>query len=111
MTALVEANRCRVAKKEIRLAVKAGRRVASEIIATYPKEVRSAKLSDVIAWTPAIGRTKAANLCRSLRINPNRRLDALHPLERRRVTTRMAEYEAGRRERGNGNEQRITSAA
>lgn len=97
--ALAKANRFRVAKKRIRLECRSGDRLVSDLIAATPEECGGARLASLLSWAPGIGTVKAANICRAMRINPNRLMRNLHPLERRRLVGRIEEYETQRKAR------------
>lgn len=88
--ALVEANRVRLHRAEVKRDLTAGRRHLTDVLVEWEAELDGAKVVDLILATPKLGRVKTDRALKLAAVSPSKTLAGLSDRQRRDLVDALA---------------------
>lgn len=96
MAALKHANVIRATRKNLKVDLKHGRRIVSEVILDPPEHCAGMKVYDLLIATPKVGRVKAGNVLSHLSVSPSKTIGGLSKRQRTELARFLSAYRGPR---------------
>ena len=87
--ALVEANRIRLKRAQLKRDIKAGRVSVHHLLIEVPEYIETMKVFDLLLATPKIGRVKANKYMQICRISPSKTIGGMSARQRAEIASMM----------------------